>query len=212
MLPEANLVVIEIKRTDDGGHMDLQAIRYAAMVSSLTFEDAVEAHRRFLDRRKTRGDARSRIRSFLGTLGRGGARTQLGPTNHSRVAGLLARDNHHGLVANRTRARHPLHPRPGPQGGQAPAGVLQPNPALGRSERLPDQDSREGRNDPENGGRETARANLVGAREEQANRTGHGNRSGPRGSSEGFRFAGRAHLQGTNCRSREPRVRAVVVR
>jgi RecB family endonuclease NucS len=27
----ANLVVIEIKRTTDGGHMELQAIRYAAM-------------------------------------------------------------------------------------------------------------------------------------------------------------------------------------
>lgn len=26
---DANLVVIELKRTDDGGHMELQAIRYA---------------------------------------------------------------------------------------------------------------------------------------------------------------------------------------
>ena len=32
---EANLVVIELKRTEDGGHMDLQAIRYAAMVSTM---------------------------------------------------------------------------------------------------------------------------------------------------------------------------------
>ena len=38
---DANLVVIELKRTDDGGHMDLQAIRYAAMVSSMTFAQAV---------------------------------------------------------------------------------------------------------------------------------------------------------------------------
>jgi hypothetical protein len=30
---QANLVVIELKRTEDGGHMELQAIRYAAMVS-----------------------------------------------------------------------------------------------------------------------------------------------------------------------------------
>ena len=29
-----SLVVVELKRTADGGHMDLQAIRYAAMVSS----------------------------------------------------------------------------------------------------------------------------------------------------------------------------------
>ena len=30
---DANLVVVELKRTDDGGHMELQALRYAAMVS-----------------------------------------------------------------------------------------------------------------------------------------------------------------------------------
>jgi len=28
---DANLVVIELKRTEDGGHMELQAIRYAAI-------------------------------------------------------------------------------------------------------------------------------------------------------------------------------------
>jgi len=38
---EANLVVIELKRTQDGGHMELQAIRYASMVSAMTFERAV---------------------------------------------------------------------------------------------------------------------------------------------------------------------------
>jgi len=43
----ANLVVIELKRTGDGGHMELQAIRYAAMVASMTFAQAVEAHRAF---------------------------------------------------------------------------------------------------------------------------------------------------------------------
>ncbi len=34
----ANLVVIELKRTEDGGHMELQAIRYAAMISTMTFD------------------------------------------------------------------------------------------------------------------------------------------------------------------------------
>ena len=34
----ANLVVIELKRTEDGGHMELQSIRYAAMVANMTFE------------------------------------------------------------------------------------------------------------------------------------------------------------------------------
>src|SRR5687768_2995593 len=38
---DANLVVIEIKRTEDGGHMELQALRYSAMVSNMTFEKAV---------------------------------------------------------------------------------------------------------------------------------------------------------------------------
>lgn len=35
---EANLVVIELKRTEDGGHMELQALRYADMVSTMTFD------------------------------------------------------------------------------------------------------------------------------------------------------------------------------
>jgi RecB family endonuclease NucS len=33
-----SLVVIELKRTEDGGHMDIQAVRYAAMVSALSFK------------------------------------------------------------------------------------------------------------------------------------------------------------------------------
>lgn len=41
---DRSLVVVEIKRTEDGGHMELQAIRYAAMVSSMTLEQAIEAH------------------------------------------------------------------------------------------------------------------------------------------------------------------------
>lgn len=32
---DANLVVIELKRTEDGGHMELQSIRYAAMVANM---------------------------------------------------------------------------------------------------------------------------------------------------------------------------------
>ncbi|MCH8509748.1 MAG: endonuclease NucS [Phycisphaerales bacterium] len=45
---DANLVVVEIKRTEDGGHMDLQAIRYAAMISAMTWDRAVDAHREYL--------------------------------------------------------------------------------------------------------------------------------------------------------------------
>jgi hypothetical protein len=40
----ASLVVIEIKRTEDGGHMELQAIRYAAMVSSMTLEQVIHCY------------------------------------------------------------------------------------------------------------------------------------------------------------------------
>ena len=43
---DAKLVVIELKRTDDGGHMELQAIRYAAMVSAMTFEACGRSIRR----------------------------------------------------------------------------------------------------------------------------------------------------------------------
>ena len=51
----ANLVVIELKQTEDGGHMELQAIRYAAMVSTLTWEKVVDVYGRFL---KTHGHER----------------------------------------------------------------------------------------------------------------------------------------------------------
>ena len=64
---QANLVVIELKRTSDGGHMDLQAIRYASMVSAMTFERAAQIHEEFLARLgDAEGDARSRILAFLG--------------------------------------------------------------------------------------------------------------------------------------------------
>lgn len=45
---EARLVVVELKRTDDGGHMELQALRYAAMVSTMTFDQLVETYQRHL--------------------------------------------------------------------------------------------------------------------------------------------------------------------
>lgn len=45
---DANLVVVEIKRTEEGGHMDLQAVRYAAMVSTMRFEQLVSAHAKYL--------------------------------------------------------------------------------------------------------------------------------------------------------------------
>jgi hypothetical protein len=62
----ANLVVIELKRTEDGGYMELQAIRYAAMVSSMTFEKAVEVHQKYLHKiGENERDAQDAILDFL---------------------------------------------------------------------------------------------------------------------------------------------------
>jgi len=62
---DANLVVVELKRTKDGGHMDLQSIRYAAMVSGMTFARAVSAHGRYLASIGSDDDAQERILDFL---------------------------------------------------------------------------------------------------------------------------------------------------
>ena len=62
----ANVVVIELKRTEDGGHMELQAIRYAAMVSNLTFDQAEKAFTKYLSDREDGRDARNTILDFLG--------------------------------------------------------------------------------------------------------------------------------------------------
>ncbi len=63
---QANLVVIELKRTDDGGFMDLQAIRYAAMVRAMTFQQAVYEYAKFLGNSANVEGARSLILEFLG--------------------------------------------------------------------------------------------------------------------------------------------------
>ncbi|MBB3695829.1 DUF4268 domain-containing protein [Sphingomonas sp. BK580] len=63
--PEANLVVVELKR-DDAGHMELQAIRYAAMIARMTFAEAVEAHAQYLRRCGQSGDdAEAALLAFL---------------------------------------------------------------------------------------------------------------------------------------------------
>jgi len=61
----ANLVVIELKRDEDGAHMELQAIRYAAMVSTMTFERAVEVYAEYLERIGCNLDSRSSLLEFL---------------------------------------------------------------------------------------------------------------------------------------------------
>jgi hypothetical protein len=64
---QANLVVIELKRTNDGGHMELQAIRYASMISAMTFDRAEQIHAEFLVRMgESAEEARTRMLTFLG--------------------------------------------------------------------------------------------------------------------------------------------------
>jgi hypothetical protein len=63
---EANLVVIELKRTEDGGHMELQAVRYAAMISTLTFDRVVEIFTEHLAKSGSAEDARGQLLDHLG--------------------------------------------------------------------------------------------------------------------------------------------------
>ena len=61
----ANLVVIELKRTEDGGHMELQAIRYAAMISTLTFDKLVKIYEQHLRDNGIESDAAESLLEFL---------------------------------------------------------------------------------------------------------------------------------------------------
>jgi hypothetical protein len=62
---DANLVVFELKRTEDGGHMELQALRYAAMVSPMTFDEAVKTYADYLSKSDNAEDAEQRMLDFL---------------------------------------------------------------------------------------------------------------------------------------------------
>jgi len=60
----ANLVVIELKRDDDGGHMELQAIRYASMVQGMRFAKAIDVYQSFLNKHGG-GDAQTLLLEYL---------------------------------------------------------------------------------------------------------------------------------------------------
>jgi hypothetical protein len=61
------LCVVELKRTDDGGHMELQSIRYAAMVSSMGFSEVAAAYSRHCGKHRPgeKIDARAELAAFL---------------------------------------------------------------------------------------------------------------------------------------------------
>lgn len=61
-----NLVVVELKRTETGNYMELQAIRYASFIKALTFENVVDAHRGYkMKMGKELGDPEKEILGFL---------------------------------------------------------------------------------------------------------------------------------------------------
>ncbi|WP_394124541.1 hypothetical protein [Psychrobacter nivimaris] len=66
---QANLVVIELKRTETGDHMELQALRYASMISTMTFDDAIEILQKYKQRNGypnySSNDAELEIRAFI---------------------------------------------------------------------------------------------------------------------------------------------------
>jgi hypothetical protein len=63
---DGNLVVVELKRTETGEHMELQSLRYAAMVSTLTFSRAVEIYQKYLNSIGDELNAENSLLEFLG--------------------------------------------------------------------------------------------------------------------------------------------------
>ena len=62
---DRDLVVVELKRGDTGEHMELQAIRYAAMAANMTLEQIIDAHAQYLQMRGIEEDAQSASTNFL---------------------------------------------------------------------------------------------------------------------------------------------------
>ncbi|MCY7345543.1 MAG: hypothetical protein LH614_04915 [Pyrinomonadaceae bacterium] len=63
---QANIVAIELKRNETGEFMELQTIRYASMVSTLTFQKATEIFQKYLDSNDDGEDAETKLLEFLG--------------------------------------------------------------------------------------------------------------------------------------------------
>lgn len=65
----ANLVIIELKRNETGDHMELQALRYASMISTMTFDHALDVLVKYRNKNGednfTREDAIEVIEGFV---------------------------------------------------------------------------------------------------------------------------------------------------
>ena len=62
---DANLIVIELKRTETGDYMELQALRYASMISTMSFERCVSIYQKYIDSRNLNLNAEEELMSFL---------------------------------------------------------------------------------------------------------------------------------------------------
>jgi hypothetical protein len=62
---DANLVVIELKRNDTGDHMELQALRYASMISTMNFEKCCIIYQEYLNKNNIQKDAKHELMFFL---------------------------------------------------------------------------------------------------------------------------------------------------
>ena len=62
---QANLIVIELKRDEVGAHMELQALRYAAMISTMSFAKACEYYQAYLQKNDLDIDAKAKILEFI---------------------------------------------------------------------------------------------------------------------------------------------------
>ena len=142
---KGRLVVVELKRTPTGNHMDLQAVRYAAMVSNMTDDQVVQAHRKYLASRNRKIDAAAEIRAHLDganeearvdskfpriLLASGGFSIEL------TTSVLWLNDN--GLDINQVRSPRPLPKR------QASVLGRQPSNSNSPGSRLSDSNSRQG--------------------------------------------------------------------
>ena len=62
---ESNLVVIELKRSEDGSHMELQSVRYAAMIANLTFSRVVDIYGAYLEKIGVEKNPEEHLLEFL---------------------------------------------------------------------------------------------------------------------------------------------------